>query len=115
MRRPTPTATNIRKKSLEIAGGPGSEAVKLETYDQLALRRDLAVQTLSDAVALREQARQEAARQHLYVQIIAQPNLALDWARYPRTTFDFLASLATCLGVFLLLKGFRDAALSHRP
>jgi capsular polysaccharide transport system permease protein len=106
---------NIEKERLEIAGGAGSEAVKLETYDQLALRRDLAVQALADAVTLREQARQEAARQHLYVQIIAQPNLALDWARYPRTTFDLLALLAICACAFSLLRGFLAITAVHRP
>jgi capsular polysaccharide transport system permease protein len=106
---------NIDKERLEIAGGEGSEAVKLETYDQLTLRRDLAVQALTNAVAVREQARQEAARQHLYVQIISQPNLARDWARYPQTTFDLLKLLAICLVGFQILRKFYDIAARHRP
>lgn len=106
---------SIEKEKLGIAGGTGSEAVKLQTYDQLALRRDLAVQTLTNAVTLREQARQEGARQHLYVQIIAQPNLALNWARYPQVTFDLLKLLAMCLVAFQILRKFRDIAARHRP
>jgi capsular polysaccharide transport system permease protein len=105
----------IKKEKLEIAGAAGSEAVKLQTYDQLTLRRGLAVQALADAVAQRDLARQDAERQHLYVQLISQPTLALDWARYPQMTFDLLFLLAICLGAFLLLRKLRDIAAEHRP
>ena len=104
----------IEKRKLEIAGTGGSEAVKLQTYDQLIVRRGLALQALADAVTQREQARQDAARQHLYVQLISKPNLALDWPRYPQTTFDLLALLAICLGAFQVLRKLRDIASEHR-
>ena len=46
----------IARRKLEIAGeAKSSEASKLQTYDQLILRRTLAVKSLSDAVAQREQ------------------------------------------------------------
>ena len=105
----------IQKRELEIAGPTGSEAVKLQTYDQLILQRDLAAKALSDAVTQRDQARQDAERQHLYVQLIAKPNLSLDWARYPRTTLDLFALLAICLMAFQVLRKLRDFASEHRP
>jgi len=105
----------IEKRKFEIAGPEWSEAVKLQTYDQLTLQRALAVQALADAVAQKDLARFDAERQHLYVQIILQPSLALDWPRYPQTTFDLLFLLATCLGVFLVLRKLRDIAAEHRP
>ena len=105
----------IQKRELEIAGTGGSEAAKLEIYDQLALQRDLAARALTDAVAQRDQAREDAERQHLYIQLIAQPNLSLDWARYPRVTLDLLVVLGVCLMVFYLLLKLRDFALEHNP
>ena len=105
----------IKKEKLEIAGAAGSEAVKLQTYDQLTLLRGLAVQALADAVAQKELAQHDAERQHLYVQLISQPNLAADWPRYPQTTLDLLALLAICLAVFQVLRKLRDFATEHRP
>lgn len=105
----------IQKRELEIAGASGSEAVKLQTYDQLTLQRDLAAKSLTDAATQREQAREDDQRQHLYIQLISQPNLSLDWARYPQTTLDLLVLLAICLTVFYVLRKLRDFAVEHHP
>jgi capsular polysaccharide transport system permease protein len=105
----------IEKRKLEIAGASGSEAIKLQTYDQLTLRRSIAAAALSDAVIQRDQARQAAEQQHLYIQVIAQPNIARDYARYPRTSLDLLALLAICLAVFQVLRKLRDFAAEHHP
>jgi capsular polysaccharide transport system permease protein len=105
----------IEKRKLEIAGSTGSEATKLETYEQLTLRRDLGAKALQGAVAQRDQARQDAERQHLYIQMITQPNLSRDFARYPRVTLDLLVLLAICLAMFQLLRKFGQVAAEHRP
>jgi capsular polysaccharide transport system permease protein len=105
----------IQKRELEIAGAAGSEAAKLQTYDQLTLQRDLAAKALADAVAQRDQARHDAERQHLYVQLISQPNLSLDWARYPQATWDLLALLTLSLLVFYVLLKLRDFTAEHQP
>ncbi len=103
----------IEKRNLEIAGASGSEAAKLRTYDQLMLRRDLANNVLADAEAQRANAREDAARQHLFIQIISQPKLEPDWARYPRVTLNLLALIAICLMVFQVLRKLRDFAWEH--
>jgi capsular polysaccharide transport system permease protein len=105
----------IEKRKLEIAGSTGSEASKLETYEQLTLRRDLAAKALQAAAAQRDQARQDAERQHLYIQMITQPNLSRDFARYPRVTLDLLVLLAICLAMFQLLRKVGQVAAEHRP
>ena len=104
----------IEKRKLEIAGSAGSEAVKLQTYDQLTLRRDLAGKELADAVTERDKARQDAQSQHLYIQIITRPKLSRDFARYPRMTLDLLALLALCLAVFQVLRKLGEVAAEHR-
>jgi capsular polysaccharide transport system permease protein len=105
----------IEKRKLEIAGSTGSEATKLETYEQLTLRRDLGAKALQAAAAQRDQAREDAERQHLYIQMITQPNLSRDFARYPRVTLDLLVLLAICLAIFQLLRKVGQVAAEHRP
>jgi capsular polysaccharide transport system permease protein len=105
----------IEKRRLEIAGSTGSEATKLQTYEQLTLRLELAAKALEAAAAQRDQARQDAERQHLYIQMITQPNLARDFARYPRVTLDLAALLALCLAMFQILRKVAEVAAEHRP
>ncbi len=94
----------IEKRKLEIAGSSGSEADKLATYEELTTARDIAAMVLSLAVGERDQARQDAERQHLFIQVISRPNLARGYARYPRAPLDLLALLAICLIAFQLLR-----------
>ncbi len=104
----------IDKRKLEIAGSTGSEAAKLEGYEKLVLERELAAKALAFAEADQTQARQDAERQHLYVQLISRPNLSIDFAKYPRTTLDLLVLLAICLGIFQLLRMLGGITAEHR-
>ncbi len=105
----------IEKRKLEIAGSSGSEADKLATYEELTATRDMAAMGLSLAVAERDQARQDAERQHLFIQVISRPNLARDYARYPRAPLDLLVLLAICLSVFQLLRKAGDFESDRHP
>ena len=103
----------IEKRKLEMAGSSASMAAKLEKFEQLMLRRALAVKTLESAVANREKARQDATQQHLYIQLITQPTLSLDYPKYPRSIRDMLAVLAVSLIVFYLLSSLRKITSEH--
>ena len=104
----------IDKRRLEIAGSAGSEAAKLEGYEKLVLQRDLAAKALAVAQAEQTQARQDAERQHLYVQLISRPNLSTDYAKYPRRGLDLLVLLAICFGIFQLLRLLGGITAEHR-
>jgi len=103
----------ILKRKLEIAGSSGSEADKLETYEELTTRGELAAKTLAAAVADRDQARQDAERQHLFIQVIARPNLSRDYARYPRKGLDLLVLLAICVTLFQIPRKMGETAGIH--
>ena len=103
----------IEKRQLEIAGSSGSEADKLATYEELTTRGELAAQALAAAVAERDQARNSAERQHLFIQVIARPNLSGDYARYPRKTLDLTVLLAICSSLFLILRKVGGTAGAH--
>jgi capsular polysaccharide transport system permease protein len=103
----------IEKRQLEIAGSSGSEADKLATYEELTTRAELAARALAAAVAGRDQARNSVERQHLFIQVIARPNLSPDYARYPRRTLDLAVLLAISLTLFLILRKVGGAAGAH--
>jgi capsular polysaccharide transport system permease protein len=107
-------AAEIEKRKREIAGSAGSEADKLETYEELNVRRNLAANVLAAAVTERDQARQDAARQHLFIQIVAQPNLSLDYARYPRVAVDLLILLVICLVAFRMIRKVSEIDSNNR-
>jgi capsular polysaccharide transport system permease protein len=104
----------IEKRKLEMAGSSASMAAKLEKFDQLMLRRTLAVKTLESAVANREKARQDASQQHLYIQLVAKPSLSVDYATYPHSVRDILGVLVFSLIVFYLLNCLRQITSEHR-
>jgi capsular polysaccharide transport system permease protein len=59
----------------KLAGSDSGLATKIETYERLALLRDIAEKGLTNASASLETARQEARRQQIYVEEIVAPNL----------------------------------------
>jgi capsular polysaccharide transport system permease protein len=66
----------IDEERAKLAGGHGSLAPTVSNYERLILLRDLAEKDVAAAQGALELARQEAQRQHLYIQIPVTPNLA---------------------------------------
>lgn len=66
----------IRIERAKMAGGENSLTDKISAYEQLALRRDLADKSLASALTSTEFARQEARRQHIYIEQVTAANLA---------------------------------------
>ena len=65
----------IDRESARIAGGSRSLATKAAEIQRLILEKEFADKQLAGAMAFLEQARNEARRQQLYLERIAQPNL----------------------------------------
>ena len=105
----------IEKRKREIAGSSESEADKLQSYEELTIRGQLAATRLAAAVAERDQARQNVERQHLFIQIIARPDLARDYARYPRAMLDLLVLFGLCLLAFYALRKIGGVRAAHHP
>ena len=103
----------IARRRLEIAGADASAASKLGKFEELVLKRELAAKSLENTVASRDKAREDVTRQHLYVQVISEPNNP-DIARYPRAILGLPAVAAIALLVFFVLRGFRDVTLEHQ-
>lgn len=82
--------TEIELESARVAGGGRSLASKAAEFQRLALEKEFADKQLASALASLEQARNEAQRQQLYLERIAQPSLP-DAAMEPRRLRAILA------------------------
>jgi capsular polysaccharide transport system permease protein len=95
----------IAEERAKLTGQTNSVVAALTEYERLALDRELAEKALASAFTSLEAARLEAQRQQLYLEAIAQPNLA-DYPLYPKRVVSFGMVLASCLlayGIIWLL------------
>jgi capsular polysaccharide transport system permease protein len=103
----------IADERAKITGDESSLATALSEYEHLDTQRVLAEKTLASAFSALEAARLEVQRQQLYIETIAQPNLA-DYPLYPKRLASFATVTATCLlfyGIaWLLVSGVREHA-----
>jgi capsular polysaccharide transport system permease protein len=103
----------IAEERAKLSGETDSVVANLTEYERLTLERELAEKALASAFTSLEAARIEAQRQQLYLETIAQPNLA-DYPLYPKRVVSFAMVLATCLLVYgiawLLVASAREHA-----
>lgn len=80
----------------KVTGNTDSVATAASEYERLDVQRLLAEKTLASALTSLEAARLEAQRQQIYLETIAQPNLA-DYPLYPRRVVSFVTVVVTCM------------------
>ncbi len=101
----------ILKETSKAAGGKKSLAGKAANFQRLALDAELTNKQLASAIASLETARNEAQRQQVYLERIAQPSLP-DVAQEPRRLRSVLATFVMGLvawGVLsMLVAGVRE-------
>lgn len=101
----------IQSENQKITGGDRSLASKAADFQRLALDKEFADRQLASAMASLEQARNEAQRQQLYLERIAQPSLP-DIAMEPRRFKSILITMIACIVLWgimsLLLAGVRE-------
>jgi capsular polysaccharide transport system permease protein len=103
----------IGEERAQITGDSNSVATALSEYERLDIRRQLAEKQLASAFTSLEAARLDAHRQQLYLETIAQPNLA-DYPLYPKRFVSFGTVVVTCLLAYgiswLLIASVREHA-----
>lgn len=102
----------IRAARLAIAGNSTSLAAKMAEFEKLTLDQRIAERTLTAAVAARETARQTAQRQHLYLQVVVEPNLP-DQNTYPRRFLWMLLLFVTAQLIYTGVRTARQFAIEH--
>jgi capsular polysaccharide transport system permease protein len=105
--------TLIADQRAKITGDNNSVATALTEYERLEVQRLLAEKILASALTSLEAARLEAQRQQLYLEVIAQPNLA-DYPLYPKRAISFATLVVSCLLAYgiawLLIASVREHA-----
>ncbi len=103
--------TQLEQERAKVAGGAGSLAPKLGTYEALVFERDLASRTLTAANQAYETARIDARRQHLFLDRVVNPDRP-DKATQPTRLISILTILAACLLIYgcgyLIWAGVRE-------
>ncbi|MBV1701003.1 MAG: hypothetical protein KGQ46_04190 [Hyphomicrobiales bacterium] len=103
----------IDAQKSRLAGSQTSLATKLSAYEQLNVKKLLAMHELENAVLNLERAKSEAKQQHFYIQTIVEPNLP-DFANYPRASLGLLLIGILGLCSFLILSNFYSISKEHR-
>ena len=103
----------ITEQRAKITGDNNSVATALTEYERLDVQKFLAEKTLASALASLEAAKLEAQKQQLYLETIAQPNLA-DYPLYPKRAVSFATVVVSCLLAYgiawLLIASVREHA-----
>ena len=103
----------IAEERAKITGNDNSVASGATEYERLDFQRTMGEKLLASVVASREAARLQAQRQQLYLETIAQPNLA-DYPLFPKRAVSFATVTASCLLAYgiawLLVAGVREHA-----
>jgi capsular polysaccharide transport system permease protein len=89
----------IKLEQSKLAGGNDALASKMSTYERLVLGREFADRELTLAAGALELARQEARKQHIYIETIAAPHLP-DESLEPRRWRGFFTVLIFSLAIF---------------
>jgi capsular polysaccharide transport system permease protein len=103
----------IEKEKRKIVGTDQSLTTRLAEFEKLTLNRELAAREMDSALANLTSARQDAQRQHLYLQRISEPNLA-DEARYPRRLLGIAIALAAFFALFVVVNAICTSIREHR-
>jgi capsular polysaccharide transport system permease protein len=103
----------IEREKLKIVGADRSLAAKLSEFERLTLERQLAAREMDSALAGLTAARQDAQRQHLYLQRITEPNLA-DEAKYPRRVLGVILTFVLFLAIFVVVNSIYKGIIEHR-
>jgi capsular polysaccharide transport system permease protein len=103
----------ITEQRGKITGDNNSVATALTEYERLDVQKLLAEKTLASALTSLEAAKLEAQKQQLYLETIAQPNLA-DYPLYPKRAISFATVVLSCLLAYgiawLLIASVREHA-----
>lgn len=89
----------IRLEQAKLAGGDNALASKMSAYERLVLGREFADRELTLAASALEVARQEARKQHIYIETIASPHLP-DESTDPRRWRGFFTVFIFAIAIF---------------
>jgi capsular polysaccharide transport system permease protein len=91
----------IAAERATIVGGSDALASKIAAYERLVLQREFADKSLAGALATLDGAKQEARRQHLYIETVVKPTKP-DEATEPRRLRNIVTVFVCTLAIYAL-------------
>ncbi len=92
----------VKEERTKLAGGDSSLSGKMAIYEQLALKRELTEKSLASALKSLDVARQEARRQHIYIEQVVAAHLT-DEATEPRRLRGIFTVFVLGFAVFAVI------------
>ncbi|MFN3853763.1 MAG: capsule biosynthesis protein [Phreatobacter sp.] len=92
----------IASERLTLAGSADSMAPRIAEYERLVLEREFSDRLLAAAVNSLENARQDAQRQQIYVELVVTPRVP-DYPAYPYRLLAVLAVFAVAVLAYVVL------------
>lgn len=92
----------VKIERAKLAGSDSSLSDKMATYEQLALKRELAEKSLGSALKSLDVARQEARRQHIYIEQVVAAHLT-DEATEPRRLRGIFTVFVLGFAIFAII------------
>ena len=86
-----------------LGGGKNSVSSKIETYEEIALRREIAEKEMVNATATYLKAQQDLVVSRLYIDPVVKPNLS-DKSGYPTRFSNLLLMIFTVVSVYIIVK-----------
>lgn len=102
----------ITQERLGLAGSADSMAPRIAEYERLLLEREFADRLLAAAVNSLENARQDAQRQQIYVELVVTPRMP-DYPAYPYRLLAVLAVFAVSGLAYIVLSTLVRNVLRH--
>lgn len=103
----------VKVEQSKLTGSANSLSEKMAVYEQMTLKRDLAEKSLAAAIKSLDVARQDARRQHIYIEPIVASNLP-DQATEPRRIRGIFTILILGFSVFAVLWILSVGAREHK-
>ncbi|MCZ8182148.1 MAG: hypothetical protein O9322_04190 [Beijerinckiaceae bacterium] len=103
----------VKVEQSKLTGSANSLSEKMAVYEQMTLKRDLAEKSLAAAIKSLDVARQDARRQHIYIEPIVASNLP-DQATEPRRVRGIFTVLILGFSVFAVLWILSVGAREHK-
>lgn len=102
----------LHERRLDLAGRDGSLSEKIEAFERISIKRELAEKTLLNAVVALASAQQASETSRIYLERIVEPNTP-DRSSYPTRIFNVLLVAGVCFALFWIIRSMANLMMEE--
>lgn len=102
----------LHERRLDLAGRDGSLSEKIEAFERISVKRELAEKTLLNAVVALASAQQASETSRIYLERIVEPNTP-DRSSYPTRIFNVLLVAGVCFALFWIIRSMANLMMEE--